>query len=73
MIRSERVGLIVALEAGWHRTILDDVPADLNHRPISSIFLYNWADSGWTISDCTAKAESWATNAPNATPVLTHR
>ena len=40
---------------------------------IADFFLWNLADFRWTISDCTAKAESWATNAPNATLVLTHR
>ena len=37
----------MVLEVGWHRTILDDVHADLNHRSIP--FSYTtWADFGWT-------------------------
>ena len=67
MVWSEVVGWIVVVEVGWHGTTLDDA------RPISSFLLYNRADYRWTISDCTAKVESWATNVPNATPVLTHR
>ena len=72
MIRSECVGWIVVVGVGWHGTTMDDATADLNQTH-SSFFLYNLANSRWTISDCTAKVESWATNAPNAIPVLTHR
>ena len=71
MVRSEGVGWIMVMEVGWHETTLDDAPEP--HTHFLPFFVYNWANSCWTILDCTARGEFWATNAPNATPVLTHR
>ena len=47
MVRSEGVGWIVVMEVGWHETTLDDAPEP--HTHFLSFFLYNWADSCWTI------------------------
>ena len=70
MVRSKDVGWIVIMEVGWHETTLDDAPEP--HTHFLPFFLYNWLIPAGQL-DCTARGEFWATNAPNATPVLTHR